>query len=235
MSQWTLFSNHGHVLLFLAREPQSRLRDVAQSVGITERAVQKIVRDLQDGGIISVSKHGRRNRYRVHTRKSLRHPLESHRTVGSLVNLMKDDARTPTRKVVPVVEVAIPTVQEEDAVEARYPHDELPPQALPDPEPVPVFDEEPPFDMDDEWQSGPDPELEPEPEPVLEPVPDWEPEPLQESRPEPEPEPEPEPKLEPEPEPDPEPEPEPDPPKEQATAKKRSRKKPVDEQQGSLF
>ena len=64
MSNWTIFSNHGHVLLYLANDPDARLRDVAQSVGITERAVQKIVRDLQDGGIITISKHGRRNRYR---------------------------------------------------------------------------------------------------------------------------------------------------------------------------
>ena len=60
MSKWTLFSNHGHVLLFLANDPEARLRDVAAAVGITERAVQKIVRDLQDGGVLSVSKHGRR-------------------------------------------------------------------------------------------------------------------------------------------------------------------------------
>ncbi|NNL00312.1 MAG: winged helix-turn-helix domain-containing protein, partial [Xanthomonadales bacterium] len=56
MSNWTLFSNHGHVLVCLARDPGARLRDVATAVGITERAVQKIVRDLQDGGMVSVTK-----------------------------------------------------------------------------------------------------------------------------------------------------------------------------------
>lgn len=91
MSQWTLFSNHGHVLLYLAREPDARLRDVAENVGITERAVQKIVRDLQEGGVISVRKQGRRNRYRINGRKPLRHPLEAHRSIGSLVKLMRKD------------------------------------------------------------------------------------------------------------------------------------------------
>ena len=56
MSNWTLFSNHGLVLFCLARDPEARLRDVATDVGITERAVQKIVRDLQDGGMISITK-----------------------------------------------------------------------------------------------------------------------------------------------------------------------------------
>ena len=97
MSEWTIFSNHGHVLLYLAREPEARLRDVAQEVGITERAVQKIVRDLQDGGILKVTRHGRRNRYQVNTRKSLRHRLESHRTVGSLVRLIKEGAKPPAQ------------------------------------------------------------------------------------------------------------------------------------------
>ena len=58
MSNWTIYSNHGHVLVCLARDSDARLRDVAADVGLTERAVQKIVRDLQEGGMISVSKHG---------------------------------------------------------------------------------------------------------------------------------------------------------------------------------
>jgi len=90
MSRWTLFSNHGHVLLLAAQDPDARLRDIAASVGITERAVQKIIRDLQDAGLLTISKYGRRNRYRVHTRKPLRHALESHCTVGQLVRLISE-------------------------------------------------------------------------------------------------------------------------------------------------
>ncbi len=88
MGEWTFFSNYGHVLVCLARNPEVRLRDVAADVGITERAVQKIVRDLQDANFLTISKHGRRNRYRVNRRKGLRHELESHCTVGKLLGLL---------------------------------------------------------------------------------------------------------------------------------------------------
>lgn len=92
MSKWTLFSNHGHVLVVLSRDPDARLRDVAQIVGITERAVQKIVRDLQDGGLLSVSKHGRRNRYRLRLNQPLRHTLEAHCTIGELLEMVNRHA-----------------------------------------------------------------------------------------------------------------------------------------------
>ena len=69
----------------LMRADEVRLRDVAAQVGITERAVQKIVRELQDEDFISVTKHGRCNRYRISTRKSLRHELEMQCTVGNLL------------------------------------------------------------------------------------------------------------------------------------------------------
>ena len=88
MGDWTFFSNYGHVLVCLARNREARLRDVALEVGITERAVQKIVRDLQDADMLTVTKQGRCNRYRINKRKSLRHGLESHCTVGKLLNLV---------------------------------------------------------------------------------------------------------------------------------------------------
>lgn len=91
MSQWTLFSNHGHVLVVLSRDANARLRDVAIEVGITERAVQKIVRDLQDVGMLSVSKQGRRNCYTLHGSQPLRHALEEHCTVGQLMALVNAD------------------------------------------------------------------------------------------------------------------------------------------------
>lgn len=88
MSDWTFFSNYGHVLVCLARNSGVRLRDVALEVGITERAVQKIVRDMQDAGFLTVTKQGRCNRYRINKRKALRHSLESHCTVGKLIALI---------------------------------------------------------------------------------------------------------------------------------------------------
>ena len=98
MSNWTIFSNHGHVLVCLARDSDARLRDVAADVGLTERAVQKIVRDLQEGGMISVSKHGRRNRYRIDNQQTLRHALEAHCTLGALVELIVDNSTAETNK-----------------------------------------------------------------------------------------------------------------------------------------
>ncbi|HEX9207119.1 MAG TPA: winged helix-turn-helix domain-containing protein [Steroidobacteraceae bacterium] len=88
--QWTFLSNHAHVLVCLASDPDARLRDVAASVGITERAVQKIVGDLEQAGVIERVRNGRRNSYRLHTAVALRHPLESHRTVGALLSIVLD-------------------------------------------------------------------------------------------------------------------------------------------------
>ena len=88
MGEWTFLGNYGHVLVCLSRNRDARLRDVAEAVGITERAVQKIVRDLQGAGFLVVSKHGRCNRYRINKRKALRHPLEAHCTVGKLLALV---------------------------------------------------------------------------------------------------------------------------------------------------
>lgn len=89
---WTFLSNHAHVLVCLALDPDARLRDVAASVGITERAVQKIVGDLEDAGVILRERSGRRNSYRLDVNVPLRHPLESHRSVGALLSLVLDRA-----------------------------------------------------------------------------------------------------------------------------------------------
>lgn len=100
MSNWTIFSNHGHVLVCLARDSEARLRDVAADVGLTERAVQKIVRDLQDGGMISVSKQGRRNTYRIDKKNTLRHNLEAHCTLGALLKLIVDESPAEAKQPV---------------------------------------------------------------------------------------------------------------------------------------
>ena len=86
-SGWTFLTNHAHVLLCLAANPEIRLRDVALSVGITERAVQRIVTDLEASGYIEIFKEGRRNRYRLHRELPLRHAVERHRTVAALLEL----------------------------------------------------------------------------------------------------------------------------------------------------
>jgi DNA-binding MarR family transcriptional regulator len=82
---WTFLSNHAHVLVCLAADPNSRLRDIAAEVGITERRVNGILADLEQAGIVTVFKTGRRNSYKVERRARLRHPLEAHKTVGDLL------------------------------------------------------------------------------------------------------------------------------------------------------
>jgi DNA-binding transcriptional ArsR family regulator len=84
---WTFLSNHAHVLIVLAAEPDSRMRDIAAHVGITERAVQRIVGELAEAGYVETLREGRRNRYRVHSDRSLRHPIEAHRQIRDLLRL----------------------------------------------------------------------------------------------------------------------------------------------------
>lgn len=94
-STWTLLSNHGHVLVCLALDPEVRMRDVAEQVGITERAVQLIIRDLQDEGFVVARKVGRRNHYTVVRSQRFRHPLEAHLRIGSFTDLLTATAPRP--------------------------------------------------------------------------------------------------------------------------------------------
>lgn len=87
---WTLFSNYAHVLVCLADDPSARLRDVADRVGITERAVQRIVSQLENATVLTKERDGRRNHYRIDMDCPLRHPLEAHKTVGSLLKMVHD-------------------------------------------------------------------------------------------------------------------------------------------------
>jgi hypothetical protein len=86
--RWTFFTNHTHVLLCIARDPEVRLRDVAAAVGITERATQRIVADLVDGGYLARSRVGRRNRYVVNFDLPFRHPVERSSKVEALFSLI---------------------------------------------------------------------------------------------------------------------------------------------------
>lgn len=85
---WTFLTNHGHVLVCLAADPNMLLRDVAARIGITERAVQQIVADLEGAGVITRARSGRRNTYDVSRAGTLRHPLESGVTVGEFIDLI---------------------------------------------------------------------------------------------------------------------------------------------------
>jgi DNA-binding Lrp family transcriptional regulator len=84
-ASWTFLSNYSHVLICLATDPQMRMRDVALQVGITERAVQRIIADLEASAVIKRTRAGRQNSYEIDLGAPLRHPLESHRNVGDLL------------------------------------------------------------------------------------------------------------------------------------------------------
>ncbi|MCA9847343.1 MAG: MarR family transcriptional regulator [Dehalococcoidia bacterium] len=87
-ARWTFLTNYGHVLLFIARHPDARLRDIADAVGITERAAQRIVYDLVEEGYVERTREGRRNRYTVELDRPLRHPLESDHTIEELMTTL---------------------------------------------------------------------------------------------------------------------------------------------------
>jgi len=85
---WTFLTNHAHVLNCVAGDPDSRLRDIAARVGITERAAQAIVSDLEAGGYLTRTRVGRRNSYEVHPDLPFRHAIERDHQVGELLELL---------------------------------------------------------------------------------------------------------------------------------------------------
>jgi len=90
IENWTFFSNNAHVLVCLTHSPQPTTREIALQVGITERAVQRIMTKLIEAGVVTVSKEGRRNSYELDLNQRLRHPLESHKTIGEFIQLIDD-------------------------------------------------------------------------------------------------------------------------------------------------
>lgn len=91
-SRWTFLTNHTHILLCLARDPELRIRDIAELVGITQRAVQRILVELEEAGALNHTREGRRNRYQVNLDCPLRHPLESaHLLRDVLATLLRDE------------------------------------------------------------------------------------------------------------------------------------------------
>jgi DNA-binding MarR family transcriptional regulator len=87
-SGWTLLSNHGKVLVCIARDPDARVSDIAEMVGIKERAVQRILAELRDDGIISSTRDGRRNHYRVDRRRRMAWARDGAVQVGRLIDAL---------------------------------------------------------------------------------------------------------------------------------------------------
>jgi hypothetical protein len=86
---WRFVTNHAHVLEALATDATIRLRDIATTVGITERTAAQIVSDLEAAGYLTKTRDGRRNRYELHEEMPLRHPQHRHRTVGELIRFLQ--------------------------------------------------------------------------------------------------------------------------------------------------
>ena len=99
MGSWSFLTNHGLVLTYVGRYPDSTGLAIAQAVGITERAARKIVADLLTEGYVQREKVGRRNRYRTNTALPLRHPVERAATVGELLGLLWGEHGTEEGKV----------------------------------------------------------------------------------------------------------------------------------------
>lgn len=91
--EWTFLSNHAHVLICISQQPDIRLSEVADLVGIRERSVHRIVHELSESGYISVSKVGRNNVYEVHLDLPLRHPLEATHSIRAIVSPLLKKAR----------------------------------------------------------------------------------------------------------------------------------------------
>ena len=93
---WTFVTNHTQVLLCIAQDEDARVRDIAEKVGITERAAQRIVSDLAHAGFITVERVGRRNRYTIDRDAAMRHDAQAGYAIGELLDLLTPDAARET-------------------------------------------------------------------------------------------------------------------------------------------
>lgn len=90
-AKWTFFTNHAHVLFCISEDPDATLREVAMRVGITERATQRIVAELEESGYLKHERRGRRNHYELNADTPLRHEIESHASIGAIIRALQMD------------------------------------------------------------------------------------------------------------------------------------------------
>ena len=98
LHNWSFLSNYAHVLICLADNPDARLRDVADKVGITERTAFRLIGELEGAGILERAREGRRNHYVINTEAQLRHSIEQHCTVGDLLETVLPQQSTARQK-----------------------------------------------------------------------------------------------------------------------------------------
>jgi DNA-binding transcriptional ArsR family regulator len=93
-STWHFLTNHAHVLLCISSDPDLTVRELARQIGITERAVIRIIGELDEEGYLERTREGRRNHYEIHLDRPLRHPVEEHCSVGDLIRMYQDELIT---------------------------------------------------------------------------------------------------------------------------------------------
>lgn len=97
-TSWTFLTNHAHVLIRIAMDPRILVRTLAEEVGIRERAVLRIIGELEEAGYLTHAREGRQNVYAVRLEKPLRHPIERHKTVGALIEAVAAPPIVPKRR-----------------------------------------------------------------------------------------------------------------------------------------
>jgi DNA-binding MarR family transcriptional regulator len=90
-NSWHFLTNHAQVLLCIENNPDVRMRDIAETVGVTERAAQRITNDLVEAGYVTRERIGRRNRYRINRKARMRHPAQREHPIGELLALLSSD------------------------------------------------------------------------------------------------------------------------------------------------
>lgn len=90
VTDWTFLTNHARALLFIAHDPEARLRDIAEDVGVTERTAYGIVADLAEAGYVLKTREGRRNRYTIQSHLPLRDAISRERSIGEVLDLFID-------------------------------------------------------------------------------------------------------------------------------------------------
>jgi DNA-binding MarR family transcriptional regulator len=90
-NSWHFLTNHAQVLLCIENNADARMRDIAETVGVTERAAQRITNDLVAGGYVTRERIGRRNRYRIDRKARMRHPAQREHLIGELLSLLRSE------------------------------------------------------------------------------------------------------------------------------------------------
>lgn len=93
-NSWHFLTNHAQVLLCIENDPDARMRDIAETVGVTERAAQRITHDLVEAGYLTRERIGRRNRYRINRKALMRHPAQREHPIGELLGLLSSEEGT---------------------------------------------------------------------------------------------------------------------------------------------